>query len=280
MVMHLRSHWLISFCCAALFAIRGITSATAVPSLEMHIGGSSAVVNEPYSVVYDVWWSGDASEYASVPPQVDVEGWGTVENVTTSTHVEDGKNVIRHTITILPTEIGVFSVPETEVAYFSPADLLGVEDEEASTSAYPTLQAGILLVTVREPTDYLLNSVMFAGFGIILISCALFFRRRQAGLAARITEYSEISIPSIIHDARKHKLDRDFYSFFQGLLRAAGLLKDVEIRKELQKHYEELTLAAGYQGLVISDDDMDAAIEKLEAAHRSDRRSTSLNKHT
>ncbi len=262
--------------CCVLCALWGATSAHAIPTLKTVQESPTAVINAPYTLVFELSWAGDPGEYASVPPTLDLTKWGMVSEITTSTAVEDGQNVIRHAVAILPAEIGAFSIPEVDVPYYSPGDL-PEEDENGVTPAYtyPTLQAGILLVNVREPADYMLNTVMILGLGIVLLTCAFVFQRRNAIRIARTTDYSEISIPSIIHDARKHKLDQNYYLFFQGLLRAAGLLKNVAIRKELQKHYEELMLAAGYQGLALSDDDMDAAVAKLEVAYRNDVKTTS-----
>lgn len=276
MVMRLKSICFTYFCCFAVLASWGISSAGAVPSLETHPETTKAVVNEPYSLVFEVSWRGDPSEYASVAPTLNLDDWGAVSDITTSTHVEDGKNIIRHTIAILPTETGSFSIPETAVAYFAPADIPG-KDKNGETPAftYPTLQAGILSVTVREPTDYLLNSVIIAGFGIVLFSFALVFHRRNALRIAQSSDYLVMTVPSLIHDAKKRRLDEDYYAFFQGLLRGAGLLKDSGARTRLQKRYEELALSTGYKGVVPSDEQLNEAVEALEWAYRSDGESSS-----
>lgn len=253
-----------------------LSPAHALPSLDAYSDSAGAVLNQPYSVVYELTWTGDPGEYSSVPPALEVGDWGAVSGVTTSTLIDDGQNVIRHVVAIVPSKVGEFSIPETEVPYFSPSDLPEPsakaeddEDAEVPEVVYPMLRAGVIPVLVREPDDIQMTIVMFTGLGIVLLSFGAVFYRRRAVRMAQSSGYLVMTVPSMIHDARKHRLDQDYYGFFQGLMRGAGLLKNAVARGRLQKQFETSALSIGYKGAEVSDADMDVALEELEAAFRS-----------
>lgn len=263
--------------CVFLSLLWVISPACALPSLDASADSAGAVLNELYSVVYDVSWSGDPGQYSSVPPALEIGDWAVVSGVTTSSFLLDGRNVIRHVIAILPREVGEFSIPEAEVPYFSPSDMPESpakadddEDTEVPEVVYPVLHAGLMPVVVREPEDIRMTIVMFTGLGIVLFTFASVFYRRRAVQMAQTPGHLVMTVPSMIHDARKHRLDQDYYGFFQGLMRGAGLLKNAVARGRLQKQYENSALSIGYKGGEVSDADMDAAIAELETAYRSD----------
>lgn len=271
MVMHLQKTSIVYIACCALCCFLGTSAAFAVPTLKTTAQPGNAVLDSPYSVVYELSWDGDPAAYSSVPPSLSFDDWGSISGISTTTDVVEGRNVIRHTLSILPNSVGEFTIPETPIAYFSKADLPKPDENgETADYEYPNLLATSLNVSVREPSDYMLNAVVILGLGIVSFTCAFVFYRRNAVRIAQASDYLEMTVPSMIHDAKKHRLDRDYYAFFQGLLRGAGLLRNNSQRSALQKRFEDLAMSAGYKGFVPSDEDMDKAVESLEDAYRHD----------
>ena len=248
------------------------TNACAEPSVTLLEQSPSATLFEPYSLTIEMNWEGGPDAFMAIPPSLDLSPWAEVTDIASSSEVQGERSVIRHTVTLLPKESGRFTIPEIGVQYLAKADIPDDSpvEEGAAPLVYPSLMVGPIDVQVNEPSDGLLMLMSFLVLGIVLFGSALVFYRRNAIQIANSGESVELTIPSFIHEARKHRLDDDHYAFYQSLAEASNLLHDSDTRRTLKKQFADLALAVGFKGHKVSEDDLDGAMRELERAARQD----------
>ena len=253
----------------ALFFVMICAYGTAEPTVSLLPVPDQAVLGEVYPLEVELSWQGASDQYSSIAPQLTLSDWAEVNSVKTTTRSAGEQNTIRHTVQIRPLQAGQFTIPELLVPYFTPQPEETAVKADSDPVLYTTLSAGALTIHVIESSDsfvYLMSLV-----AIFLIMGALvwaYYRRQRVQVAS--TGHIEYTVPGIVHEAKKHRLDGYHYKFYQILLRGAGLLQDSPEKKQLQVKFEELTLATGYKGLVPTDEDMDGAIRDLEQVHRKE----------
>ena len=252
----------------ALFLTVFAVNSSAEPTIQVLSAPEHAILGEIYPIQLQVTWEGPSTEYSSLPPHIEVSDWADLNSLT-STSVKGDQNSINHTLQIRPRKTGQFTISELLVPYFKPTQTSTAVEMDSELAEYPTLNAGMISINVIESSDSLVKWLGMGVVGLILAAIAWAYSRRKVVQVATLS-HRESSIPGIVHQARKHRLDGYHYKFFQEMLRGAGLLSDSPDKKHLQQRFEELTLAIGYKGMVPTDDDMDSAIRELERAHKQE----------
>lgn len=247
----------------------------AQPALTVVEQPDSVTLNESVTLVFDVAWQGDPGEFVTLAPSLELESWAEVEAIETASLPADDGGSFRHTITIVPTELGQHTTPALKFPYLAKADLPVTPppspESEFTAPEYEYLEAGAFTITVREPSDSTLVLM-----SLIVLACAMFgsafvFYRRNAVRIATAPEGVSQTVPSYIHEARKHRLDEDHYQFFQTLVHGVSLLHDSEEKHRLHRRFTDQAMAVGYKGAEVTEDELDGALRDLERAHADDR---------
>ena len=271
-----RSHFT-TFSLTALAALISVR-AYAQPALTILEQPDSLTLNEPATLVFEVSWEGNPEEYVANAPSVALEAGGAVQSIETISQIASDGAVFRHRVTILPDETGEFTMPELQFPYSARVDLPemmppGAKMEEVPTPAYEYLVASPFTFTVGEPSDTTLTLMGLLFLGSFMFVCAYVFYRRNAVQIATMGESVTQTVPSYVHEARKHRLDDDYYQFYQNLVEGVALLHDSEEKHRLHRLFTDQAMAVGYKGAQVTEDELDGALKDLERAHANDRKS-------
>lgn len=261
-----------------LTALLALVSAFAYaqPTLTILEQPEAVVVNEPAIFVFEVTWQGDPEQYVTIAPGLELDSWGEVRSIETTSYETSDGAVFRHKVTIFPKETGEFTTPEFLFPYIARADLPemmppNAQTEEVPVPEYQYLEASAFTLSVGEASDStltLLGLLVLASF--MFFSAYVFYRRNAVRIAISDDVVAQ-TVPSYIHEARKHRLDEDYYQFYQKLVEGAALLHDSEEKHRLHRRFTELAMAVGYKGAQVTEDELDGALRDLERAHADDR---------
>jgi hypothetical protein len=278
-----------SIVCLLIFScLVPATQGVAAPTLGAVEKPTTATLNESSTVTLELSWQGDPAEYLALAPSLDLGEWAKVTGIESTAFAEEGTSTVRHTITFVPRELGEFTSPDISLHYLARADIPVPPEVESSeeliatntavepdiTGLYEVLEAGTFTVRVLEPSDYTLNLLGIAAILLAMFGSAFVFYRRNALQIAASTDVIDSTVPAFIHEARKQRLDEDYYAFYQSLMRGADLLHEADTRHELHRRFKDLAMAVGYKGAKVTEDDLDGAIRELERAHATDSRPT------
>lgn len=251
--------------------------ACAAPTLSVVQDSREAILNEPYTLAFELSWQGNPDEYVAIPPSLTLDSWAEVSEISTSSSVDGDQSTLRHTVTLIPHELGEFSTPTLELAYLAKADIPVATPEDADADAeaapeplYAMLNVDPLTVRVNEPSDAMIHILGIVTLCLAMFGSAFVFYRRNAIQIATTSQPIAQTVPSYIHDARKHRLDEDHYAFFQSLAGGAGLLHNSEEKRLLKKRFSDLAMAVGYKGAKVTEDELDGALRELESAAKND----------
>lgn len=252
-----------------------VAVACAEPTLNVVQNSREAVLNEPYTLAFELSWQGKPDEFVAIPPSLQLDSWAEISEISTSSFVEGDQSTLRHTVTLIPREVGEFSTPAFELAYLAKADIPKETPKDTDAQAAPgplygLITAGPLTVRVNEPSDAMIQILGIVTLCLVLFGSAFVFYRRNAIHIATASEPIVQTVPSYIHDARKHRLDEDHYAFFQSLAGGAGLLHNSEERRLLKKRFSDLAMALGFKGAKVTADELDGALRELEGAAKTD----------
>lgn len=259
---------------ALLVAILVSGAAVAAPDLKTVPQEGPAHPGHAFCVVYEVSWAGSPAEYSILPAEADPIDWGTVRVSDVRAFVRDGANVVSQTLVIVPNKRGLFKSPKVRVPYLIPEATPPAEKPAPGTvppdsSASPSLGADPFDIEVRASIPYAWIS---GGLGASLLLTALgwwsvrFSRRPQPPLKTP-ADADLARVQQAMHTARQHRLDGDFYGYYQDLHQMAEAmpLPDADHANRIA------TLAArmqevGYRGVRPTDDQMDGDWRDIERA--------------
>jgi len=223
------------------------------PSLTVTRPEGSAHPNEPYAVVCEVSWAGDAAAWAILPAQVEAVAWGAVEVAKAEASVRDGINSVTQLVIITPVRTGSYESPEILIPYRNPEDLTPPETSAPATNPTglrvdPTLKADPFILHVKP--DRTLAWVS-GGLGALLLCLVLggwLARKRRPPVGHPSFEpTSTPSEDSPLYEARRHRLDGRPYEFYLSLTRALSAYPG---EAELSSRLKERAQAVGFQGVV------------------------------
>lgn len=171
-----------------------------------------------------------------------------------TTETRPAETVSRVEIAFTADEPGAYAIPSIDVA-------LRDAPREAFSSESFTLH-----VSVGHAEQWM---AALAG-GVLLCTGGFIWlrqRRRRAGLATASGQSRTDQIAGKLHEARRYRLDGNFYHYYQALTDAAALC-DRAPDEDLVGKLRERTRQVGYQGLRPSDDELDSVMREVERASR------------
>lgn len=249
-------------------------SAQSAPSLTVTPQAEAARPGEPFVVTLEMAWSGGPDAWGILPPEVDAPAWGTVRRGAATLSQRGGENVYAQTLEFVAEASGDYETPVLTVAYESPRVLVeGFAEErmpEGTSAAGPMLRevsGGSVTVKVRKPFPFVPVGA-FASVVLVLGVTAVAWRHysTQQAEARRLARLAPVErAQTLLHDARRKRLDGDFYAFYQQLTAAVSVAGSQAEGKALAARLQERTREVGYKGIRPTEDDLDGDAKAAEA---------------
>lgn len=240
---------------------------------------SKAKVDEPYRVIYETRWRGEADSFAIVPAEIEAVTWAQTRIVETTTRSEDDVFIVALTVEFIPYEAGEFEVPAFSVGYFDPA-LISAEESEDIRKTGPKLpdremlQASAFMLTVRPSLGpyFLYGSILAVLVCLSALGVRNLRARRQRAIAAGAPAALPVpqTMRAALNLARQYRLDGKFYEFYKELARGVAMLAPSVAARKLREKIEADAKEVGYRGVRPTDDDMDGSVRDVERALRDE----------
>jgi hypothetical protein len=242
------------------------------PVIEVTGPSSPCVVHKPFVVECRVQWEGPADAYVVLPAEWDAVDWGAVRVISTETWGEGDTHGVTERLEVIAERAGSFELGPIRIPYAAKAaggsNVLGADQEPAT---FVKSEPITVVIVAKAPLGWPIWAGIGAGVVLALaVSGALVFeaRRRRGPMGPAVTPQEEIQ--SGLHDARRQRLDGDYYAFYVQLERALARLEtlnagDAEtqtLRQSIKRRMED----TGYRGVRPSDDQMDGDIKDVERA--------------
>ena len=250
----------------ALLLVPAMT-AGAAPTLEAIPQKYAALPGEFYPVDYKVSWPGDAGAYTVLPPVLPEVPWGEAVLLEVRSRKQGDINETRLVVGFRAAEPGDYEAPALDVRVLEWA---GTPSPTVETIAPETpalvLTAAPLTVAVRKsrvPALVLAVIVTLLLLGMALVWAA---RRRTGDRsdAPRLTPAEQGR--ALLHEARRHRLDGDYYAFYRTLRRACDLAARISDNPDtaLCTRLDERIDDTGYRGRRPSEDDLEGDFKDVE----------------
>ncbi len=236
---------------------------------------------QPYEIIYELVWSGPASRYSVMPPEVPAVDWGTISVGAAESEVSGDYNKTRVSLVIVADEKGDFEVPAISIPYIDTEEkVLGEEktaeahgpgQEAEQGQKLPSLSAESFVLSVTSDRTLLWVSLGIFGVGLALVLAVCFVavskRRVRVEESAGSGAVDLIPVQSALHTAKQRRIEGDSYGYYVELGRAAGLLtpdSDSELVVRLGSRAKEI----GYRNIEPTQDDLDGDFKEVERALR------------
>ena len=216
--------------------------------------------------------------------------WGSVELVSVESVIRDGRNVLRQLVRVVPRKEGEFKLPEMKIPYISMAEAMAEaqkaakgekqpenpdeKPKEEPKKELPTLKpADEVKFTAKIDRRPLVAACAGAGFLLIVVVTVLIWTRRAKRAAPVFQPDTGRSVSreatEALHEAKRKRLDGEYYEFYLSLAKAADLLSqaggddnDTRLASLLKARAENV----GYGGARPTDDQMDLDHKDVERA--------------
>ncbi|MFP4499944.1 MAG: hypothetical protein ACLFTT_02995 [Candidatus Hydrogenedentota bacterium] len=256
-----RAMWIRTIIAAALLGCAPVAAWAAEPILEQP-ADTRGYAGYPIDLAYSLRWDGAPDHYVVFPARLDtVEGVETAV-IESSVRREDGQAVATQVVRVVPEEPGTVTVPEVTVRYAA------AEDVRAGNAAPKAVSADPVTLQVR---DYAFVKRVWLGGGVaavvfvVLVILGLVWRRRRRRRNAAVAALSPAErARDVLHAARRHRLDGDFYAYYRALAEAARMLGAAGA--PLVERLEQRTRAVGYQGMQPTEDALNGDLKDVERA--------------
>lgn len=247
--------------------------AQTAPTLSVVPQDSPARPGEPFAVTLEVAWSGSGDAWGVLPAEIGDVAWGTVTRGEAHLSKRDNQFVYAQTVLFTARESGDYETPELLVPYETP-DVLARSFSEAQMPGEDNpgpllrqLSGGTVQVVVRKPFPFVLVGTIVA-LTLILVLAGLGTRRWRARneAAQRLARLAPVDrAQTLLHDARRSRLDGEFYNFYQQLTAAVSVAQAHPPARELASRLQERTREVGYKGVRPTEDELDGDAKAAEA---------------
>ncbi len=242
------------------------------PSLEVIVPERDPRVGEPYTVSYQVSWLGNARDFAVMPLEFESVEWGDATVRQAVSELRGDTLSVTQSLEVIPREAGNFDWPVVTIGYPNPEAATPKENEtpEANPSdprVYPTLRAQSLPILVRSPQNAPWISGGLGAFLVFSIFMAfLVYTRRSRAIAVPESALTnEPTVEEVLHIARRHWLDGQYYEYFTTLIRAAesvGKNSHSDLLKRLKSRAHEV----GFGGAHPTEDELEGVFRDVQRA--------------
>ncbi|MBI2424078.1 MAG: hypothetical protein HYV27_14705 [Candidatus Hydrogenedentes bacterium] len=232
------------------------------PLETLHPGGSSALE------IALSWPSAQEPLVVYAPEIPDFDG-GALVFSGMRTSQENGQTRVTCRFTLTPNRAGLLHFPEVTLPYM-PAALV----KDQAPLPEPTFAAHHRFEDVEVAEA---NGARGVWLGAAALGAAAFavagvwvYRRR----GVPVTQSGGPDFQAMLHETRRHRLDGDFYHYFQSLTRVARALGAAG--NDLCARLERRTQEVGYQGTRPADEELDGWLRDVEHAIRKQREENPL----
>jgi hypothetical protein len=227
-----------------------------IPSKEVHLGSS-------LQVVCSISWPGEASEYLVMPAELDTLDWASMRVTSLQTEIAAGAPLIKQTIKITPNRVGTFSVPNIRVPYFLGATL--PTEGEPNPVGLIVESFEVTVLEEKSNSSTLLLVILSSLGGLLLLGFFLMRRNRGEQQAETLSPLEVVQHD--LHAAKRHRLDGNYYEFYQDLVRVVTRLNDgasseTQLLETMQRRAQEV----GFQGARLTEDEIDGDQRDIERA--------------
>lgn len=239
---------------AALFAAAGV----AAPVVTGPEGAVRAVAGEAALLRYEVRWDPSDGALTVLPPEAPEVSWGRVyvHAVETGATGHTAVTLAAESDTPGRREIPAFRIRVGGAGHGLSGALAAVE----TTALEAPAAVAVFSAPWRVPGG---TAPWAAGALACAAALALWWRRRhRAGASASAAQGAAEAARALLHDARRRRLDGDFYGYYKALARAAALAGAARLGGQL----DEKTQSVGYRGVRPADEEMDGDLRAVERA--------------
>ncbi len=220
---------------------------------------------EVFPVEYVVSWEGNPHDYAVLPPTLTEQAWGSAELLEIRTLSQGTRQEVRVIVGYYADEPGDFEIPSLQVRVAE----VGESTENsivALESDAPTqvLDAPPIMMHVRHSRVFIWLGGVFVAICALL--GVLYFQARKRAVQTQVSEpTSREQAQRMLHEARKHRLDGDFYQHYRALARALDLIAEEEpVEAALRERIGNRIDDTGYRGRRPADDELDGDFRDVE----------------
>jgi len=265
MGMNSRLIYILYLLTAPLLAAVGGAS---TPSLDVRAQKYTVGPDEYFPVEYRVFWEGPPGACTVLPPSLPTLDWGEAALLEVKTKRTGDVNETSMVVGFRTSEAGTYETPALDIRVLE----LTEDNTQALAALPPDLAARVLSgapVTVKVKTSgaYLLTVVLvlsaLLGVGLVLV---LRQRRRSRRNPGKAKPSFEEESRALLHEARRHRLDGDFYTFYRTLRRACDLAAHASGQPDdrLCALLDQRIKDTGYRGQRPSEDDLEGDFKDVE----------------
>ncbi|MEK7793700.1 MAG: hypothetical protein AAB353_04180, partial [Candidatus Hydrogenedentota bacterium] len=240
-----------------------------------------AVAGKPFSVGYRFAWPVGESWVVVPPAEVIAEGFEAIPGKFEAT-AADGEVKMSFLLNCLAGSEGAVTVPELSFSYFDPSANPAKEPASETTGikedTLPKLMSEPITIVVKKSFPWLVTGVGAIGviFVLFIVSFVVWRARKgpekasrgrenrfgsrknvvkspsEAGKIASEAGEFEIDlarIQSLIHRAKQHRLDGNYYNTYKALYEVLVLIPGKTHDRELARRLEVRAKEVGFQGV-------------------------------
>ena len=220
-----------------------------------------------FPVEYIVSWEGAPGAYTVLPPQLPVLDWGGAELLEMRSRSSGDRHETRVVVGYRAEEAGVYTAPPLTlrvIAWEEPGESrISAVDENTPTHV---LETDAATITIRGS-----RAGLWAVLIVALLLCAAALLWRKAGNRRLAAATDAALSPSkqaqaLLHEARRSRLDGDFYGFYRALCSALECINAgvSDSCRPLHAKLKQSVDDTGYRGVRPSDDAMEGDFKEVE----------------
>ncbi len=247
-------------CWAVVLALAG-SAVAGPPELAPGMAAGPARPGDACRIEYRVQWEGAPDEWLVMPPELPEPGWAERGRVVLRAVSEGGEQTVTVEVTFTPIEEGDFEWPAVAIPVAAPPESGRLLDAEPAL----WLDADAVSVSVRPGPP----AAWLAGAAAVLLAAAVaaawvLVRRKRSGQAQAEAPPPYERARMRLHEARRRRLDGDWYGFY---LELEGAMQELApAGGGLTERFARRAQEAGYGGVRPLDDEMDGAMRDAERA--------------
>lgn len=247
----------------------GPWAAEPLPEVHATVMDVPAVAGQPVHVEYELRWPEDETFWRVAPPELPFDDPSAVLDWTeAAAATRDTHQINRFVLQVKASEAGPLEIPALEFSVFRDDAL--PKNELAPLKEPPsTWEDGLQVVSDPITLNFQAADSELGGWlaglaAVAVIALAgILWATRTRSSGADAGEQTATDPRELVHEARKARLDGDFYAFYLSLSKAADATSTAGA-KHLADRYRQRAQEIGYGGGHPSDDEMDAAVKSLE----------------
>lgn len=224
----------------------------------------AALPADAFPVDYTVSWTDSDGDYVVLPPELPMLDWGTA---TLQELVVSGTNETRLTVAYRTKEAGTYTVPAFDIRLLEGS----TETEATIAKVEEGTPAQVVEAAATEVVFRDSRTGLWVGGIVTFLALAgglIWYRARKH----RLTSPAESGLSpaeraqELLHEARRSRLDGDFYAFYRALSSALTCIETnaSESHAALIEKMKRAIDDTGYRGIRPSDDVMEGDFKDVE----------------